>query len=577
MTGALRPFVAALWRDHRTALVVVAAASLALMLTEGVGLLMLVPMLRLVGVSLGDGTSDRIAQGMESLLRALGIVPDLAGVLAAVVVLVTARAGLQWLLAHWDARLETGVVGRLRQRLFAAVIQMPWARFTGERPAALLHAIGPQVDDVHSALLLLVQATSMAAAVAAALVVAVIVSPSLTAVVAGAGAVLYLAVHALRAPGRAEGERLLVASTGLFARISELLGGLKMVHAHGAESRAVSAVIADTREWASLTRRFAGARARVSFALAVLGVVLLAMLVWFGVSIAHVAPASLLLLTLLYSRLVPRLSELQAISSTFSQALASFDSVTALLARCEAAREEAEGLQRDSRSADAAEVSPDALDGGRHALAVEVQDVTVRYPGSAGPALSALSARFPAGSLTVVVGASGAGKTTLGDLLLGLLEPEHGTVLADGRPLAGLLRAQWRDRVGYLAQEPMLLHGTIRENLLFARPGASEGELREALRAAACDFVEQLPQGLDSAVGERGVLVSGGERQRLALARALLRAPGLLVLDEATSALDADTEQRILQTVRALSGRCTVVFCTHREAPRAVADQVIEL
>jgi ATP-binding cassette subfamily C protein len=210
-------------------------------------------------------------------------------------------------------------------------------------------------------------------------------------------------------------------------------------------------------------------------------------------------------------------------------------------------------------------------------VAVEVQDVTVRYPGSATPALEHLNATFPAGSLTVVVGASGAGKTTLGDLLLGLLEPEVGTVLVEGQPLAGRMRARWRDRVAYLAQEPMLLHGTIRENLLFARPGAPEGDMREALRGAACDFVDALPGGLDAPVGERGVLVSGGERQRLALARALLRAPGLLVLDEATSALDADTEQRILQTVRALSGRCTVVFCTHRDSVREIADQVIEL
>ena len=577
MTGSLRPFVAALWRDHRVAMLVVAGTSLALMLTEGVGLFMLVPMLRLVGVSLGDGASDRIARGMESLLRALGIVPDLPGVLAAVVVLVTARAGLQWLLAQWDARLEVGVVGRLRQRLFAAIVQMPWARFAGERPAALMHAVGPQVDDVHGALLMFLQAVSLVAAVTAAGVVAMVLSLPLTAVVAAAGALLFLAARALRAPGRAEGERLLAASTGLFARISELLGGMKMVHAHGAESPAVAAVGADTNEWSALTRRTAGRRARVSFALAVLGVLLLALLVWFGVAVAHLAPATLLLLLLLYSRLVPRLSELQAVSSALSQTLASFDSVTALLARCEAARAETDRQRQNSRIPDVASMPPDVLDGERHAMLMEVRDVTVRYPGSATPALRGLSARFPAGSLTVVFGASGAGKTTLGDLLLGLLEPEGGTVLVDGRPLAGVVRAQWRDRVGYLAQEPMLLHGTIRDNLLFARPGASADELRAALRGAACDFVDSLPQGLDSAIGERGVMVSGGERQRLALARALLRQPGLLVLDEATSALDAETEQRILTTVRALAGRCTVVFCTHREAPRAIADQVIEL
>ena len=569
MSGSLRAFVAALWRDHRAAMSVVALASLALMLTESVGLLMLVPMLRLVGVSLGDGASDRIAQGMERVLHSVGVVPDLTGVLTVVVVLVTGRAALQWLLASWDARLEAQVVGRLRERLFAAIVHVPWARFAGERPAALMHAIGPQVDDVHGALLMVLQGTSLVAAVAAAGTVAVVVSPPLTAVVAGAGAALFLAARALRAPGRAEGDRLLAAATGLFARISELLGGLKMVHAHGAESRAAATVGADTRAWSVLTQRYAGARARVSFALAVLGVVLLAFLVWFGVTVAHLAPATLLLLLLLYSRLVPRLTELQALGSSLSQALASFDSVTALLARCEVVRVDADGGPGDERWASAS-----------HALAVELQDITVRYPGSAEPALSGLTASIPAGSLTVVVGASGAGKTTLGDVLLGLLEPESGAVLMNGQPLAALAapaRAEWRHCVAYLAQEPMLLHGTIRDNLLFARPGAGEDELREALRGAACDFVDDLPEGLDAPVGERGVLVSGGERQRLALARALLRQPRLLVLDEATSALDADTEQRILQTVRALAGRCTVVFCTHREGPRSVADQVIEL
>ena len=336
MMRSLGVFAAALWRDHRAAMSIVAAGSLALMLTEGVGLLMLVPMLRLVGVSLGDGTSDRIAQGMESMLRALGVVPSLASVLAVVVLLVTARAALQWVLAAWEARLEADVVGRLRQRLFAAIVQMPWARFVGERPAALMHALGPQVDDVHGALLLMLQGVSLVAAGTAAGAVAVVVSPPLTAVVAVAGALLFAAARALRAPGRAEGDRLLVVNTSLFARISELLGGLKMVHAHGAEAQAAAAVSADTREWSALTRHYAGLRARVSFALAVLGVVLLAILVWFGVTVVQLAPATLLLLLLLYSRLVPRLSELQALGSSLAESLASFDSVTALLARCEA-------------------------------------------------------------------------------------------------------------------------------------------------------------------------------------------------------------------------------------------------
>ncbi|MBM3907616.1 MAG: ABC transporter ATP-binding protein [Gemmatimonadetes bacterium] len=569
--ATLRQFLGVLWQEHRWAMLGVCATSLALLLTEGAGLLLLIPMLGLVGVSLGDGTPDRIADGIARALAAVGVAPTLAGVLLVVVVVVSLRAALQLALSRGQSRLEVEVVGGLRERLFAAVIALPWARFVGERPAALVHAMGPQVDDVHSALLLLIHGVSVVAAVLAAALVAVVVSPLLTLVVAVAGLLLVLSARALRAPGRADGDRLLATGMTLFTRVSELLGGAKMIHAHGAETRAMRAVAEDTREWATLTRATAGRLAWVRFVLAVLAVVMLAVLVWLAVTVAGLAPATLLLLLLVYARLVPQLAELQGLWSAIAQALASYASVAALLARCEAARAAADG---------GVAVQSDAADGGTtrgRAAALEVRAITLRYDGSVRPVLEDFSARFPSGSLTVVVGETGAGKTTLGDLLLGLLTPEAGEVLVDGVPLHALSRDAWRARVAYLAQEPMLFHGTIRENLRFASPSATEEELAAALAAAACDFVARLPQGIDAPVGDRGVLLSGGERQRLALARALLRQPDVLVLDEATSALDAETEARILETVRALRGRCTVIFCTHRDAVRRAADAVIEV
>lgn len=566
MMRTLRPFVAALWREHRAAMLVVVAASFALMLTEGIGLLLLVPTLRLVGVSVGDAASDRIAAAMDWGVAALGVPPTLAVMLGVVVVLVTARAALQWLLAWWHARLEAAVIGRLRERLFAAIVALPWARFAGERPAALVHAIGPQVDDVHSALLMLLQAISLCAVVAAAAAVALVASPVLSVMVALAGAALLGVARLLRAPGRAEGDRLLDASTGLFARISELLGGMKMIHAHEASVRAVDAVGQDTRAWSTLTQRYARRRALVSFVLAVLGVVMLAFTVWVAVMRAHLAPATLLLLLLLYARIVPRLAEIQALASALAQTLASFASVSALLARCDAER-------RDATSSDVRGERP------RRAVPphLELRAVSVRYPGTAVPALDTVTATFAAGALTAVVGPSGAGKTTLGDVLLGLLTPERGDMVVDGVPCGTAAELRATTRTAYLAQEPMLFHGTIRENLRFAAPDADDAAIERALREAACEFVARLPHGADAPIGDRGVLLSGGERQRLALARALLRQPQLLVLDEATSALDAETEARILDTLRALRGRCTIVFCTHRDAVRQAADHVVTL
>lgn len=562
----LRPLLALLWRGHRRDAMLAAALLIALVLTEGVGLLSVLPALQAVGVPVaGDVGVGRVSDAVRAVLGLVGLAPTIGPALALVVLLLALRAAVQMEQARVAARLETEVVRDLRVRIFSAVIGLPWSRFTRERPAALMHAVGPQVDDVHSALLLFVQISAQGSTALAAVAVAALLSPGITAVVCGMGVLLFAAARVLRMPGRRAGDALLESSSGVLVRGTELLGAAKMLKAWGAEARATMAFARDVDAWASLSRRFAAARARAAFGLTVLSAGLLALLSAAAVA-RHMAPGALLLLLVIYARLLPRLADLQHSVSYFWQVSSAVASVTALLQR----------LAPDAPDERRAAVTPPSK-GPRPAPSLEVRHLTVRYAHGAAPALAGCSARFPAGVLTVVTGASGVGKTTLADVLLGLLEPDEGTVTLDGEPLGAALASGWHAHVGYLAQEPMLFHGTIRENLHFARPEATEDELATALRDAACDFIARLPLGLDAAVGDRGVLLSGGERQRVALARALLRQPSLLVLDEATSALDAETEQRILETLRALRGRCTVVFATHREAVRAAADHVVVL
>jgi ATP-binding cassette subfamily C protein len=570
---ALAAFVRVLWRDHRREMTLVAVLSIVLLLTEGIGLLMLVPLLRQIGVGAGDRAADATAAMMDRALGALHVAPTLSAVLLVMVLLVSARAAAQWMYVAEQARLEADVVGSLRSRLFTAVVGMPWARYTGERPAAILHAIGPQVDDVHSALIMSLQGLSLVATVAAGAVASLVLSPLLFAVVAASGVLALLLARVLRAPGRVEGEQLLRAAEGLFARLGELLGGLKMVHAHDADGAAIGTVQRDTAEWAQLVRRVATRRAGVGFALAVAAVVLLAALVMVATQWVHVPPASLLVLLALYARLVPRLLDVHQLWSQLRQSLAAFESVQRLLDRCEAAARDDAGAP--APAAAAVRVAP--VVGRQAPPAIALRRVTYRYPGATDDAVRDATFDIPAGRVTALVGESGAGKTTVGDLVLGLLQPSAGELLVDGRPLREWPRSAWRGMLGYLAQDPMLLHGSIRENLCLARPDASEPQLRAALAAAVCDFVGPMPQDLDVPIGDRGVQLSGGERQRLALARALLREPRLLVLDEATSALDAETEERVLRSLGELRGRCTVLMITHRMAPREIADLVIEL
>lgn len=180
-----------------------------------------------------------------------------------------------------------------------------------------------------------------------------------------------------------------------------------------------------------------------------------------------------------------------------------------------------------------------------------------------------------AGEVVAFVGPSGAGKSTIADLLMGLLAPDSGRITVDGVTLDLERLRAWREQLGYVAQDTFLFHDTIRENLLLARPGANDKQICEALELAAADgFVARLPRGLDSTVGDRGVLLSHGERQRLALARALLRKPRLLILDEATNSLDAHNEEKILGAIEGLRGELTIVMIAHRLAAVRWADVI---
>jgi ATP-binding cassette subfamily B protein len=209
---------------------------------------------------------------------------------------------------------------------------------------------------------------------------------------------------------------------------------------------------------------------------------------------------------------------------------------------------------------------------------LEFQDVSVLYPGAAHPALSGVSAAIPAGSLVAIVGAVGSGKSTLLRLVARLIDPAAGAVLIDGIDLRTVPLAMLRGSLGCVPQDSFLFHRTVRENLLFGKPDAADWELEEACGVAQVwDEIRELPQGLETLVGERGVTLSGGQRQRLALARALLRDPRILILDDALSHVDASTEAQILERLRLYMRNRTALIVSHRPAAAEAAHQVLTL
>jgi ATP-binding cassette subfamily C protein len=335
---------------------------------------------------------------------------------------------------------------------------------------------------------------------------------------------------------------------------------LKVSRSFGAERRDILIFAeharARTAAYLDVLRTFARAKMGLDLTTAVvISALLLVAVEWLGLR-----GAGLLMLIFVFGRVMPRIMSLHESVQTLLASIPAFSVVMRVIDGCEAHAE---------RTAEDA--------GARMPLHRDVRfdRVSYSYAGANAPAVDGVSFTIPAGRTTAFVGASGAGKSTLADLLIGLLRPASGSIRIDDRALSPDDTAAWRRSIGYVPQDSFLLHDTVRANLLWAKPDATEDEMWEALeRAAAAGFLRARGEGLDTIVGDRGVRVSGGERQRLALARALLVKPALLVLDEATSALDSHNEEQILTAVRGLTGTVTTVIVTHRLSAIRRADMI---
>ncbi|CAN5671707.1 ABC transporter ATP-binding protein [soil metagenome] len=566
--GTQRQQVVALVRAHLTSLAGLARwrlllAALLLIVTgagEGVSLLLLVPLLQHVGLDPGAGTMGRIEAAMSSALASAGLPQTLAVVLT----LYVAAATFQILLARHQAifhiRLEQNIVRRLRQRLYRSIFSAGWLFLARQRSADLAHALTSELDRVGAA-------TGQLASIAATvfmggiyLGLALALSPAMTAMVLAAACLLLIALRGGSVRARAAGEDFSRASAGMYSAAIEHLAGIKTIKGQSREDHAVSLFTDVTDQLAGAHVRAAAANSwsKAWFDFGAVCVLALTLLVAIGT--LRVPAATLLLLLFLFARIMPRLAALQQGVQQYLTLLPSVQAVAAWQERIDAASE------RDPL----ADPRPFSL-----AQGISFDAVSFGYGDRGAWALRNINLTLRAGQTIAIVGPSGAGKSTMADLLMGLLVPNEGIIAIDDEPLDRNRVRVWRDQIGYVAQDTFLLHDTIKANLLWADPAATDAGIDRALRLAAADgFVAACPEGLDTVIGDRGVQLSGGERQRLALARALLRKPALLILDEATSSLDSGNEQRIQQAIERLHGSMTIVVIAHRLSTIRGADMI---
>lgn len=529
-------------------------------LTEWAGLLLLVPLLGLVGVAVGEGVVGRIADATSGAFQAIGLPATPLAVLGVYVGVIAARAIIQRQQTLAIAELEKSFVLELRNRLYRAVAGARWIFLSRTRSTDLVHALTMQVNTTGQATNILLSMVASLLVGCIYLLVALRLAPMMTVLACISGLALVILLRKGTARAREAGGSMTRNSGSLMAAASEHLAGMKTAKSYSAEERSAHLFarlgLDVARSHMDAVRNYAS----VSAAFQVGSALLLSALVYFAIAVWTLTAAEIILLLFIFSRLVPRFSGIQQSYQYLAGALPAFAAVMDLVGRCEAESE-------------AASDGGDPLPLERE---IRLQHVSFSYRPEAGNhAVTDLSLSIPSRRTTALVGPSGGGKSTIADLVMSLLTPGSGLILIDGRPLTSGDVERWRGRIGYVPQDTFLFHDSIRANLLWAAPGATEQELWSALAmAAAEDFVRQLPEGLDTLVGDRGVLLSGGERQRLSLARALLRNPSLLILDEATSALDSENERRIQQAIEGLHGRLTILVITHRLSTVSHADLI---
>lgn len=536
------------------------ALSILCSLTEGAGLALIIPTLAVAGFNLGSqGAADRYATLVRTTIAGLGLKPDLLTLLAILVGIIGARALLDRAreLSLWAVQQNFEDV--LRRRLYRAIANANWLFITRSRFADFSHALTAEITRVGEAVLFILMLASDIALALLYLVTALALSATTTVVVIAAACLLVFVLRGKSQRVQRHGADLASVTNQLYAAAGDHLQNLKTARTYDAPERnfEVFAKLSGRIATANLAAVREQAAAALWFQLG--AVLLMLPMLYLALRVFGVAPATLLILLLVFVRVMPRFQMSHRNYQSLFKALPSFANVIALEHRCRAAAEPA---------AEPTDVSPL-----RHQISL--RGVGFSYQPAGDPALTDLNLTIAAGRITAIVGPSGAGKSTITDLVMGLLMADSGCVVLDDVPLTPSLAHAWRRRIGYVAQETTLFHLTVRENLIWARPGATEPELWSALRSAAADdLVRSLAHGLDTVIGNRGLMLSQGERQRIALARALLRRPSLLILDEATNSMDYANEARVLDEIAAMRGGLTVLTVAHRLSAIRSADMI---
>lgn len=522
---------------------------------DGVGIFSLVPLLQIAGGGAVQLGGSGASQSMARAFGLIGLKPTIGPLLLVIIGCIALKSVLVWLAMKQVGYTVARVGKDLRLALIRALLQAQWRYFGNQSPGRYANAIGAETNQASNAYREACAIIASLLQTVAYVLIAVTISWQTTLAAILTGLLIVLALKRFIARTRRAARQQKTLRNSLAARLVDALQGIKAIKAMAREDDFLPMLEAETHKLNRAQERQVNASETMKlFQEPVLAVTLgLGLYVLLGV---RGDPLSeVLVMALIFHRLLTQFNRAQLGYQQMVTGEASFWSVRR--------QTEAAAAEREELSARGVAV----------ALEREIRLDDIYFAYGEREVLRGASLSIPVGQFVALVGPSGAGKTTAIDLVVGLHRPQRGEIYVDDTPLAAVDLRAWRQSIGYVPQEMLLFNDTILHNITLGDPNISRADVEWALRAAgAWDFIAERAEGLDTEVGNLGVKISGGQRQRLAIARALVRRPRLLVLDEVTTALDPRTERAICETLRSLSGQVTIIAISHQPAIREAAD-----
>lgn len=557
--GTLRVYFRAIG-THRGRALFTVVVNAAATIFEGAALVVLLPLIDLVMNGAG-GRAPWLVDIIRELLSFAGLDLTIPVVVSVFAALGACSAILVFIASFSINALGVDFRAALQGRMFSVLMAMEWPAFARLKSGALTKTVLFDTDEAGRGIIAFVTAAGMAASIVVYGVLTLLVSWRMT-IVTGLFVVAAIPVYLrLTHGGERSARRATAAAETMTGQGTDLLLNAKLLFSQGRRATAIARFVAasDDLRRASLRRERAIAAVRLTFELG--AVLFISAFLFVALWLQNGSIATAFVFLVIFYRLAPRVVTLQTMlfrAVTFGASLERWQ-------------------QRYDEATEARAPAGDGIEP-RFDDAIELRDVGFRFARSDAPVLRAVNLRVGARECVGLVGPSGHGKTTLLDLVTGLLQPTEGEIVVDGTPLAALDLRAWQQRIGVVLQDSPMFHASIAENIAFGGDGIDPERLRRAARlAGALAFVQAMPAGFETVIGDRGARLSGGQRQRLALARALYGDPWLVILDEATSALEAESTAAVVASLRRLKGRVAMLIVSHQEEILALADRLYEV